>query len=227
MFLPPYIAWMNGRSGLLSRRSIILSGATLAAGAWASSATRSVGAAFVGDTPLDAPGPHSLNPKLLRQALAALDRHAGDISHRDRIGIVDFSASSSRSRFHLLDVGNGRVSSFLVAHGAGSDPEHTGFVQRFSNAFGSNASSEGAFVAGDYYVGKHGRSQRLVGLDDTNNNALGRALVIHGAWYANAEMLKTHGKLGRSQGCFAVGEGDLNKVFAQLGEGRLLYARKV
>lgn len=213
-----------------------MSGATFAAGALAAPATRSVGAAFVGGAPLgDSPnvpkadvlvGSQSLNPKLLRQALAALDRHAKDIAHRDRIGIVDFSASSSQARFHLLDIGNGKASTFLVAHGAGSDPDHTGFVQRFSNAFGSNASSEGAFVARDYYVGKHGRSQRLVGLDDTNNNAFGRALVIHGAWYANAGMLKTHGKLGRSQGCFAVGEADLDKVFAQLGEGRLLYARK-
>ncbi len=99
-------------------------------------------------------------------------------------------------------------------------------VQRFSNDFGSNASSEGAFLTDDYYVGKHGRSQRLRGLDPTNNNALDRAIVIHGAWYANADMVQAHGKLGRSQGCFAVGETVLDDVFGHLGKGRLLYAAR-
>jgi hypothetical protein len=110
---------------------------------------------------------------------------------------------------------------------AGSDPAHTGWLHRFSNDFGSNASSEGAFVTADYYVGKHGRSQRLIGMDRTNNNALERAIVIHGAWYANGDMIRKHGQLGRSQGCFAVGENDLEQVFARLGTGRMLYASKV
>ena len=113
-----------------------------------------------------------------------------------------------------------------MAHGSGSDPDHSGWVERFSNAFGSNASSQGAFVTRDYYVGKHGRSQRLLGLDPTNNNALGRALVIHGAWYADATMLDIHGKLGRSQGCFAVGDADRETVFRLLGPGRMIYAAK-
>jgi hypothetical protein len=168
----------------------------------------------------------SLDPKLVREALAALDRHSGAIAHRDRLAIVDFSASSSRERVHFLDVANGEVWRSLVAHGAGSDPDHTGFVQRFSNAFDSNASSRGAYVTGDYYIGKHGRSQRLTGLDPSNNNARGRAIVIHGAWYANRDILHTHAKLGRSQGCFAFGEADLDRVFSHLGEGRLIYAAK-
>lgn len=176
------------------------------------------------------PGPvadGSLDPHLLRQALAALDRHAKAIKHRDRIAIVDFSAPSSEARLHFLDVASGRVSRLLVAHGSGSDPLHTGFLHRFSNDSGSNASSEGAFLTNDYYVGKHGRSQRLAGLDPTNDNAMDRAIVVHGAWYANADMIQTHGKLGRSQGCFAVGEDRLEEMFDHLGTGRLLYAARV
>jgi hypothetical protein len=114
-----------------------------------------------------------------------------------------------------------------VAHGNGSDPAHTGWVQRFSNTPGSNASSEGAFVTSDYYVGKHGRSQRLIGLDPTNDKAFERAIVIHAAWYANPDMLRTHGQLGRSQGCFAVADGDLDQVFGRLGPGRMLYSAKI
>ncbi|WP_373928401.1 murein L,D-transpeptidase catalytic domain family protein [Sphingomonas aerolata] len=168
-----------------------------------------------------------VRPELLRQAMAALGRNGSRIPHHDRIAIADFTASSSQPRFHFVDLASGRSTSLLVSHGSGSDPAHTGYLERFSNAFGSNASSEGAFVTDDYYVGKHGRSQRLIGLDRTNNNALGRAIVVHSAWYANKDMIASHGMLGRSQGCFAVGEKDLDQVFARLGQGRMIFAAKV
>jgi hypothetical protein len=168
-----------------------------------------------------------VRPDLLRQALAALDRHAGRIARRDKIAIADMDAPSSQPRFHIVDLRSGASTSFLVAHGSGSDPAHTGFLKRFSNDFGSNATSEGAFVTADYYVGKHGSSQRLIGLDPSNCNAFGRNIVVHSAWYANKDMLATHGMLGRSQGCFAVGEGELDRVFAMMGTGRMIYAAKV
>ena len=167
-----------------------------------------------------------VRPELFRKAMAALQAHGSAVKHRDRIAIADFSRSSGKPRFHLVNLEDGDTKTLLVAHGSGSDPAHSGYLTRFSNQPNSNASSEGAFVTSDYYVGKHGKSQRLVGLDPTNNNALPRAIVIHGAWYANADMLTKHGKLGRSQGCFAVGEGELAKVFARLGEGRMIYAAK-
>lgn len=167
-----------------------------------------------------------VRPDLFKKAMAALQRHGSTVRHRDRVAIADFSRASGKPRFHLVNLEDGDTETLLVAHGSGSDPAHTGYLSRFSNQPNSNASSEGAFVTSDYYVGKHGRSQRLVGLDPTNNNALSRAIVVHGAWYANRDMLAKHGKLGRSQGCFAVGEGELAKVFARLGEGRMIYAAK-
>ena len=162
----------------------------------------------------------------MKEALAALDRHSRMVPHRDRIAIVDFSVPSSQPRMQVLDVNSGKITQFLVAHGSGSDPGHTGYLQRFSNVPDSNASSQGAFVTADYYIGKHGRSQRLLGLDPTNNNALERAIVVHGAWYANADMIPAHGKLGRSQGCFAVGETELARLFDRLGTGRMIYSAK-
>lgn len=171
--------------------------------------------------------PMVVRPDLMRRALAALDRHAGRIPHRDTIAIADFAAPSAQPRFHLVNLVNGSSRSFLVAHGSGSDPRHTGWLHRFSNENGSNASSEGAFTTSDYYVGKHGQSQRLIGLDPTNDNALARAIVVHAAWYANPDMIRTRGMLGRSQGCFAVGERDLDEVFRRLGAGRMIYAAKV
>ncbi len=53
-----------------------------------------------------------------------------------------------------------------------------------------------------------------------------RAIVIHGAWYADPDMIAAHGKLGRSQGCFAVRENCLDEMFGHLGTGRLLYAAR-
>ena len=171
--------------------------------------------------------PRVVRPELMRQALAAMERHGNAIKLRDRIVIADFAASSSERRFHFIDLVSGDSVSKLVSHGSGSDPGHTGFLQRFSNLNGSNASCEGAFLADNYYVGKHGKSQRLIGLDPTNNNALSRAIVVHGAWYANADMVRSRGRLGRSQGCFAVGENELAEVFERLGQGRMIYAAKV
>lgn len=168
-----------------------------------------------------------LRPEVRARALAAMSRHIGRIKHRDVIGIADFDDPSSAPRFHMLDVASGRVSSLLVAHGRGSDPSHSGWLKRFSNEPGSAASSSGAYVTAEEYFGAHGRSRRIDGLDSSNSNARNRAVVIHGAWYAEREMVAQHGKLGRSEGCFAFGSKDLAEVMARLGPGRLLYADKV
>jgi hypothetical protein len=171
--------------------------------------------------------PKGIRPELFKRAIAALDRHSMRVQAHDRIAIADFSVASAQPRFHIVNLGTGAVESLLVAHGTGSDPEHTGLLHRFSNDLGSNATCEGAFVATDYYQGQHGASQRLEGLDPSNNNALDRAIVIHGAWYSNPDMIAKWGKLGRSQGCFAVGEADLETVFLRLGAGRMIYSAKV
>ena len=166
-------------------------------------------------------------PPLLPQALAALDRHGARITHRDLIGIADFSSHSRVTRFHLVDVAAGRIrGSLLVAHGRGSDPVNTGFVQKFSNRPGSNASSEGSFLTGDAYVGRHGQSRRLHGLEPQNNLALERAIVIHGADYVDMRMALQQGRVGRSQGCFAVDRSEIDEVLRQLGPGRLLFAAR-
>ncbi|MDO7841806.1 murein L,D-transpeptidase catalytic domain family protein [Sphingomonas immobilis] len=215
---------MEYRNIALSRRSFGKAGLALASVA---AIPRMAVAAAVPATVQPLASSRVIRPELLRSALASLQRHGSQIPHHDRIAIADFAQPSSRPRFFLVDMANGMATTLLVAHGSGSDPAHTGFLQRFSNAEGSNASSEGAFLASDYYIGKHGKSQRLIGLDPTNSNALSRALVVHAAWYANADMLRTHGQLGRSQGCFAVGESDLKQVFARLGQGRMIYSAKV
>jgi hypothetical protein len=165
-----------------------------------------------------------LDPRLRRRALDALAQHHDSISYRDFIGVADFSLPSRAPRFHLVNLADGSVRSHLVAHGRGSDPAHTGWLERFSNEPRSNATSAGAYRTGSLYLGAHGRSMRLEGLDPTNSNALSRAIVVHGAWYVNEEMIGRLGMLGRSQGCFAVAGSSLPEIFARLGPGRLIYA---
>ncbi len=176
--------------------------------------------------PAIAKAPSLLDPKLLAKAKAALEAHDSSIVHKDIIGIADYALHSAKPRFHLVDLMNGRTTSLLVAHGKGSDKKHTGWLQQFSNVPGSEASSGGSYMTAEAYVGKHGRSRRLTGLDPSNDLAYQRAIVIHGAWYVDDKMVSQHGKIGRSQGCFAFSEKDLKEILQRLGTGRLLYADK-
>src|SRR3546814_12955019 len=85
--------------------------------------------------------------------------------------------------------------------------QHDGWLKNFSNAPGSLASSRGAYRTSDYYWGANGSSMRLVGLDPDNSNADMRAIVVHGAWYADPSLIATQGKLGRRARCFVFGQG--------------------
>lgn len=163
---------------------------------------------------------------LMQRAHAALARHSAHIAHRDVMAVVDFSAASHEPRLHLVDLIGGGTTTLLVAHGRGSDPANTGWLERFSNRPGSNASSSGSFLTGEAYSGKHGHSRKLIGLDPVNSEAERRAIVIHAASYVSREMAREQGRIGRSQGCFAVSEDDLAQVMARLGPSRLLYADK-
>lgn len=167
------------------------------------------------------------NDALFQRARAALELHAPNIALRDRIALADFSRASRDVRFHIVDLISGQTNSYLVAHGRGSDPDHSGWLEYFSNIPDSKASSSGAYLTGAIYAGQHGQSMRLRGLDGANSNAEMRAIVIHGADYVSEEHIAAWGKLGRSEGCFAVAQHMVPQVMALLGPGRMLYADKV
>ncbi|MBA3835119.1 MAG: murein L,D-transpeptidase catalytic domain family protein [Sphingomonas sp.] len=172
---------------------------------------------------LQAPG--GINPQLFQRAKAALDTHR--IAARDTMAIVDFGLASGERRFHLVDLRNGDVQTYRVTHGKGSDPSHNGFLDSFSNTPGSEATSNGTYTTGEYYHGKYGLSMKLHGHDWSNNNALSRAIVIHNAWYAEPDVVQAHGKLGRSQGCFAFSRRDQYEIMKRIAGGRMLYADKL
>jgi L,D-transpeptidase catalytic domain len=165
--------------------------------------------------------------QLIDIAKREISRAGSKVWIKDMVGIADFSRPSSEARFFIVDLLSGKVRPFLVAHGIGSDPEHDGFLKSFSNEPNSRATSRGSFVTQSWYEGIHGSSMRLSGLDPDNCNAEERAIVVHGAWYANPEMITQWGKLGRSEGCFAFGEGNLMEILARLGPGRLIFSDKL
>ena len=118
--------------------------------------------------------------------------------------LVDFARASQQKRLWVIDVRAGRLLFHtLVAHGKASGGDRP---VAFSNQAGSEMSSLGFYrTAGSTYVGKHGESLKLIGLDPGyNTNAESRAVVVHGAPYVCEEFVKTHGRLGRSQGCPAL-----------------------
>lgn len=162
---------------------------------------------------------------LLYAAMDALKRHRGKVEHEDRVYIVDFQAHSSKPRMFRLDLTTGEATAYRTAHGRGSDPAHTGFAQRFSNVPDSNASSVGAYLTvGQAWGAKHGPNVLLDGLDPTNSEVRDRAIIVHAADYCEPSYLAATGKLGRSFGCFAVSQADLNALRPDMDAGRLLFA---
>lgn len=162
--------------------------------------------------------------KLFEIAARELDRAGSAIWKRDIVGIADFGVHSANRRFHFVNLEREEVQSYHVSHGTGSDPEHDGWLNNYSNVEGSNATSKGAYVTWEWYVGRYGTSVRLGGLDPTNDAALRRYIVMHRAQYAEPSHIERWGRLGRSNGCFALGEEQFRIALLNLSGGRLLFA---
>ncbi len=166
-----------------------------------------------------------VRPELMSRAMAALDVHSHKITLRDRMYLVDFQKYSGDQRLYEVDLIGGRVTAFRTCHGRGSDPEHSGFARRFSNTPDSYMSSVGAYAtAGAGWGAQQGPNVLLDGLEYSNNLARDRAIIIHGADYADPDFLAREGKLGRSYGCFSTAHTDLPMLRERMGEGRLLFA---
>ncbi|NVE95817.1 murein L,D-transpeptidase catalytic domain-containing protein [Altererythrobacter lutimaris] len=161
---------------------------------------------------------------LFELARQQLDKAGDAIWKRDIVAIADYGLHSSKPRFHFVNLGLEEVNSYYVTHGSGSDPEHDGYLNQYSNVEGSNASSKGAYVTWEWYVGRYGTSVRLGGLDATNEAALRRYIVMHRADYAEPSHIDKWGRLGRSNGCFALGTEQFRIALLNLSGGRMIYA---
>jgi hypothetical protein len=140
-----------------------------------------------------------------------------------RLAVIDYSKPSTQPRLWVFDVERGRLLFHeLVAHGRNTGEQ---FAARFSNVEGSKMSSLGLFEATDTYYGNNGYSLRLRGLDSGyNDNALSRAIVMHGAPYVSQAIAERLGRLGRSWGCPAVRQEIARTMIDTLKGGALLFA---
>ncbi|MGX7896467.1 murein L,D-transpeptidase catalytic domain-containing protein [Tsuneonella sp. HG222] len=188
---------------------------------------RAAAAAGVLALPAQARAASARDEQIFAIAKRELERAGAVLWRRDIVGIADFAAHSATPRFHFANLEAGTVTSFRVAHGTGSDPEHDGMLNWFSNENGSNATSRGAYVSWEWYVGRYGTSIRLGGLDPDNSNTLDRAIVMHAADYAKPEHVDRWGRLGRSNGCLAMAPDDFRWALTQLSGGRLIYADRL
>jgi len=141
---------------------------------------------------------------------------------------VDYGLPSTTPRGYLFNMNTLTVveGPFTVAHGRGSSATQYGVPTRFSNAFGSAATSLGLYIArATYAFTGHaaGRVYSALGLrldgvsDGFNDHALARGVVAHGAPYVTPD------KAGRSQGCPAMEPSRAERLLPKLADGGMVF----
>jgi L,D-transpeptidase catalytic domain len=141
---------------------------------------------------------------------------------------VDYGLPSTKPRGYVFNMSTLQVvdGPFTVAHGRGSSTAQSGVPTRFSNGFGSSATSLGLYLAKAIYnfTGHMGgRTYSSIGMRlqgesrGFNDNALARGVVAHGAPYV------TPTKAGRSQGCPAMEPARAQRLLPQIADGGMVY----
>ena len=165
---------------------------------------------------------------LLERAIASYRRlaDAGQV-HNPVLTVIDYALPSSQRRLWVIEPNTRRVLFHeFVAHGRGSasetDPDR---LVRFGNEAESHRSSRGAFVTGRTYIGQHGHSLELYGLEPgVNDRAFERRIVMHPADYASASFrAQSGGRLGRSWGCPALDPAVARPIIDRIEGGSVLF----
>ena len=136
--------------------------------------------------------------------------------------LIDFSKPSNSKRLAVVDMKHGRVLyTSVVSHGQGSGGL---YATKFSNRDGSHQSSLGFYLTGGTYNGSNGYSLKLIGLEKGfNDNALSRAIVMHGADYCSESVVGSSTRLGRSWGCPAVPRSLSRPIINAIKGGSVLF----
>lgn len=147
---------------------------------------------------------------------------SGRIYKDQVLSICDFSQSSRRKRFYIIDVESKKVLiNTWVAHGRNSGGE---YARSFSNSPESHKSSLGFYITRSTYYGGHGLALKIEGLEkNINDLADERNIVIHGSNYVGANFLRQSRINGRSFGCPAVPAKDNGKVIETIKGGSCLF----
>ena len=165
-----------------------------------------------------------LNRKAFEMAQQGYEklREQGALINDNIISIIDFSLPSTEKRLYVVDLKNYQVLyKTYVAHGKNSGGL---MANSFSNKPSSNKSSLGFYKTLGTYMGKHGYSLKLEGLErGINDNAYQRAIVMHGADYVNPNYIPKLGYIGRSQGCPAVSSREATPIINVIKDGSCLF----
>lgn len=163
-----------------------------------------------------------IDEKVLRLALTAYanTRKHGYVG-KEVLTVIDYSKPSTQKRMWVFDLKRNRTLFHTwVSHGKNSGGVN---ATSFSNTSGSLKSSLGVFLTDETYDGKNGYSLRLRGLErGTNDSAYSRAIVIHGAPYANYAVSRS--SLGRSWGCPAVSSALAKPIINTIKQRSVVFA---
>ena len=164
------------------------------------------------------------NPKVIGLALAATECASAQGQPRsERLAVIDYSKPSTEPRLWVFDLTARKLLyRELVAHGRNTGEN---LATKFSNTPESRESSLGLFRTLGTYIGHNGYSLRMEGLEPgTNDYALERALVIHGAPYVSQSIARQQGRIGRSFGCPAVRNEIARALIDTLKNGQYVFS---
>ena len=165
------------------------------------------------------------NQRVLSLALEARECASQSLqqSPSPRLAVIDYSLPSTTPRLWVFDMEK-KTLLFreVVAHGQGTGEN---MARNFSNRDGSHQTSLGLFKTAGTYQGGNGYSLRMQGLEPgTNDAAMARAIVMHGAPYVNMQNARKQGRLGRSWGCPAVRPEVARQVIDSLKNGQMIFS---
>lgn len=164
----------------------------------------------------------NLNPEVIDKVATTIEcaeRH--NLDYKPILTVIDYSISANKKRFWVYDLMNKKLLYHTyVSHGITSGALLTEF---FSNTYNSKASSIGVYKTNNSYWGRDGLSMRLTGVDNGfNDNAHGRAIVMHGGWYVDESFINNYGRPGRSWGCPALPTNMVKKVINTIKDDTLM-----
>ena len=157
---------------------------------------------------------------VFERAIAGYNRMGGH--DKDILTVIDFTKPSTEKRLFVIDLKLKKILFIsYVAHGRNSGEK---YATSFSNREGSFKSSLGFYKTENTYYGKNGYSLVLDGLErGINDKAKERAIVMHGATYADPSTIRSCGRLGRCLGCPALPLAVSKKIIDTIKGGTLLY----
>lgn len=166
----------------------------------------------------------NINSKAVLLAIKGYEKlkQLGKIANQRYLTIADMSLASNHPRLYIIDMERQELLlKTFVSHGKNSGLL---FAKQFSNSLGSFQSSLGFYVTGKPYQGKHGKSLVLKGMESgINDKAEQRAIVLHGADYANQGFVNQQGYLGRSLGCPAVPNNQVEEIIKAIQGASCLF----